>query len=304
MVDDSNKELPYQVTLNGDGLALDKSITLETAMLVMEVVMSGGKKAMHPINANNASPNNTQSKTGVTTQQTIAEFLRSCEAVRNPDIITAIAYYMRSNENLDTFNKDDIRSRFRTARIPLPANFSRDFNKTLNSAWISEDESGAGSYFLTQMGEDAFNDGFAGDYKRPSSGKQKSNSENKKKSSLTKATRSNPKLLKDLDLSGKDDALSLVEFYEQHPANSDLKRNVVFAHYISEFLKISPVTEDHVLTCYHHLGLALPVSMESSLKNSNATARGGYLMSSNPKDVQLSMQGHNLIRELRQANKN
>ena len=77
----------------------------------------------------------------------------------------------------------------------------------------------------------------------------------------------------------------------------------MFAHYLHEIRDIDPVTEDHILTCYHHLKLPLPENMESSLKNSNATSRGGYLMSSNPKDVRLSVPGRNLILELERKNK-
>lgn len=306
-IDDQAKG--YKVVLSGEGLALEKLVNLSTAMKIVELAMTGvasndaSKGSGRSIDSEER-PNPQGPRVG---GETIVEFIKNSEAKRNPDIITAIAYYMRYRENLENFKRDDIKARFRTARIPLPGNFSRDFNLTLDNAIITEDTDEKGSYYLTQTGEEAFNNGFSHDLQRNIKRRSKSSTESTKskpkdKNSPKKSTRSSAKVLRDLDLTGPGNTQSLDDFYAQYAVTSDIKRNVVFAHYCAEVLKITPVTEDHIMSCYHHLELKLPINMESSLKNSNATSRGGFLMSSNPQDVQLSVQGMNLIRQIKNSN--
>lgn len=126
---------------------------------------------------------------------------------------------------------------------------------------------------------------------------------NKVRKQTSSSTRGEAQILKDLDMNGGNGQQSLEAFFQDHSTKSDTEKNVVFTHYLSEIKGINPVTQDHLLTCYHTLEHNLPKSMVSSIKNSNATSRGGYLMSSNPSDVQLSVSGRNLILKLKKQAK-
>jgi hypothetical protein len=314
-MDESSKpqENLYKLSLLGEGVAIEKQVSLNQALQIVQIAMTGDNSKLGSVFSAGTvrSPKSRQSNSSVSGgRETVGEFIQRVEASRNPDVITAMAFFMRQQDGMDVFTKDDIKSRFRFARIPLPKNFSRDFNIAIEGAWIAEDQEDPNLFYITQTGENAVEAGFAMDIRgrtvrksRAPGSETKSKTRNGTKKNSVSKTRSNPTLLKDLDLGATDGNPSLEEFYDAHKVNADLKRNVVFAHYLHEIKGIDTVTESHILTCYHDLKLALPVSMESSLKNSNATSRGGYLMSSNPKDVKLSMQGRNLILELERKNK-
>lgn len=303
----------YELSLKGDGLGIEKKISHTQAMQIIQIAMAGtalSSGSFSTLPAAKQSEHKPFVNTSTNGRETVGEFIQRVEAKRNPDVITAIAHFMRYNDGMELFTKDDVKARFRVARIPAPQNFPRDFNLALEGTWIAEDQESSGMFYITQTGEKAVDAGFSKDIRgrtiqRPKASGSAASTADKvvNKKDKPAGSRSNPTLIKTLDLSGSKNEQSLDDFYEAHQANTDAKRNVVFAHYLREVKGIDPVTESHILTCYHYLHLTLPVSMESSLKNSNATSRGGYLMSSNPKDIKLSVQGLNLIRELENKNK-
>src|SRR5215813_9362071 len=77
----------------------------------------------------------------------------------NPQLLALFAYYREKSEGSSRFSRDDLRPYFAKARIPPPANFSRDFSEAVKKGWIHED--GDESY-LTSRGLEAVEAGFQG----------------------------------------------------------------------------------------------------------------------------------------------
>jgi hypothetical protein len=59
------------------------------------------------------------------------------------------------------FSRDDIRSRFITAREPAPGNFGRDFGSALKNGWIAEVHGKKNRYYVTAKGAQTINNSFS-----------------------------------------------------------------------------------------------------------------------------------------------
>ena len=59
------------------------------------------------------------------------------------------------------FSRDDIRSRFITAREPTPGNFPRDFAVALKNGWIAEVHGKKNRFYVTAKGAQAINNNFS-----------------------------------------------------------------------------------------------------------------------------------------------
>lgn len=75
-----------------------------------------------------------------------------------------------------------------------------------------------------------------------------------------------PQLVKELDLSNKDNKSSLKEFYARYTAKSYFEKNLVFCYYLQEEANVSPITVNHVFTCYRYIkGIKTPTALAQSL---------------------------------------
>jgi hypothetical protein len=109
-----------------------------------------------------------------------AELVHAKEPATNAQRIIVFAYYRERYENLNYFARDDLKAYFSKARLPIPANYERDFRDAIKQGWVYEngDES-----YLTSKGLEAVEAGFGGKAApRGRSAKTKSSKVQKKES--------------------------------------------------------------------------------------------------------------------------
>ena len=102
----------------------------------------------------------------------------------NSQRIVLFAYYRRHVEQIETFDRQALKSYFARARIAPPANYDRDFAKALSSGWIHED---GGNSYITTTGEQLVEAGFEGQRTYPmhvKRGKRSSTTKAKKRAAL------------------------------------------------------------------------------------------------------------------------
>ncbi|MEX0280545.1 MAG: hypothetical protein AB3N13_05060 [Arenibacterium sp.] len=92
----------------------------------------------------------------------LREFINTHEPKTNAQFILCIAEFMAKNENSERFSREVIKHRFPTAGEPIPKNFSRDFQTSIDKGWIGEDPSKRGEFYVTRTGERQLKDGFKG----------------------------------------------------------------------------------------------------------------------------------------------
>lgn len=93
-------------------------------------------------------------------QKSLVEYLNDKGPATNAQRIAVFAAYREEIEKIETFEKDDLEKYFAKAKLAPPGrNFNRDYNNSVTEGWIHDD--GASSY-LTQTGQKAVTEGFAG----------------------------------------------------------------------------------------------------------------------------------------------
>src|SRR5688572_5935638 len=79
-----------------------------------------------------------------------------------------------------------------------------------------------------------------------------------------------PKIDKDLDLSGGNGTPPLKDFIAKYDPKSNLERNIVFIAYLKDELKIEKVNINHIWTCYDDIGGTLPVNLKQSIYDTSS----------------------------------
>ena len=123
----------FSLRLSGDGINIEQQIEQRVALQVVQIVMGGGAPAVAPLSTG-AKPD-ARSSAGVSLS--LREHLDKIGASKKPEQIVTIAHYVCEIEGQADFSRDDIRSRFITAREPPPGNFGRDFAVALKNGWIA-----------------------------------------------------------------------------------------------------------------------------------------------------------------------
>jgi len=107
------------------------------------------------------SPTTSMSTSTATSRRPLspAELIQAKEPATNSQRIIVFAYYREKYENLNYFARDDLKAYFSKAKLPIPANYDRDFTDALKQGWLYEngDES-----YLTGKGLEAVEAGFGG----------------------------------------------------------------------------------------------------------------------------------------------
>lgn len=103
-----------------------------------------------------------------------------------------------------------------------------------------------------------------------------------------------PKVDKDLDLSGVNNISSLKDFYAQYSPKSNMEKNVVFIQYLKEQMEIEGVSLDHVWTCYYHMNMKYPGNPQQSLYDTSAK---GWVNVPSLEELSVSIHGKNWLRE-------
>jgi hypothetical protein len=146
----------FSLRLSGDGINIEQQIEQRVALQVVQVVMGGGAPAAAPCTG---AKSDAQSSDGVSLS--LREHLDKIGASKKPEQIAAIAHYVCEIEGQPDFSRDDIRSRFITAREPPPGNFGRDFAVALKNGWIAEVHGKKNRFYVTAKGAQAIKSNFS-----------------------------------------------------------------------------------------------------------------------------------------------
>lgn len=121
--------------------------------------------------------------------------------------------------------------------------------------------------------------------------KEDANDNNESTSKNRKSTGNSNKKLTDLDFYPAGQK-SLTDFIKGFKIKNDSERNLLFTHYLSNVLKISKITLDHLYTCYDEVDYKIPENMAKSL--SNTTVRGW--LKSDKSNITITTKGVNKIK--------
>jgi hypothetical protein len=143
-------EETYHLSLKGPGITINKNVDARIAAAIAHMTLGGL--------ADEESRNPSEPKIALNSERPLSlrEFLQRVASSGGIHVkIAAVGRFMRDYEKLDDFGREDIRSRFRSAGEPQPANFPRDFQKAIRAGWIAEDPQNKGRFYVTRTGDGA-----------------------------------------------------------------------------------------------------------------------------------------------------
>lgn len=100
-------------------------------------------------------------------------------------------------------------------------------------------------------------------------------------------------LVKELDLAAKGDKPSLKDFFARYKTSSNFERNLIFVYYLQNIVKVTPITSNHIFTCYRDVGTRVPGAFNQSLRDT--ASQKGWIDTSSLDDIKLTTQGINYI---------
>jgi hypothetical protein len=147
-------ETKYKLSLEGEGVTVEREVSADVAREIIAVVMSGIGRDRGPRAAPIAgSPR-------PTARVSVREFMDTARAKKNPQIVSAIGIYLTDHEGQERFTRGEVKQRFSDAGEPTPANISRDFALAKASGWIAENP--RNEFYVTDSGRRAVEAGFEG----------------------------------------------------------------------------------------------------------------------------------------------
>jgi hypothetical protein len=160
----------YSVQITGDGITIERHVSSEVARRLINIIMGAQEvdqaDADDTTKARDESTGHYPSQNAKGRRISLREFLDQYSAGNNPEKVVAIGEYIESVESKNDFTREDIKTRFRSAGEPAPANFPRDFANALKYGWVAEDIQASGRYYVTQSGRDAMLSGFPASAKK------------------------------------------------------------------------------------------------------------------------------------------
>lgn len=99
-------------------------------------------------------------------------------------------------------------------------------------------------------------------------------------------------LVTDIDFipKGKD---SLKDFIKKYTPSNSQTYNTLFVYYLRTILKLQNIGENHIYTCYKHIGVKFPNNLYQSLVDT--ARRKGWIDTSSIKDIKLTTSGENAV---------
>jgi hypothetical protein len=140
---------PYRLTLEGDGLKLERSLDRDEAHRVLAMVLGMQTASPLPAAAAGSGPPLLSAR----------EALDASQASSNPEKILAFAVHLERDEGKPHFTRLDIKRCFSSAREPPPHNLNRDFVTAVSYGWIHEEANGRA--YATTTGRSAIDSRFA-----------------------------------------------------------------------------------------------------------------------------------------------
>ena len=101
-----------------------------------------------------------------------------------------------------------------------------------------------------------------------------------------------PTMLKDLDLAPKGKT-SFKDFVAEKAPQSQHDQNVASVYYLTQKAGLSPITIDHVVTCYRVAGWKVPPALANSLRLT--ASKKGYIDTANSQNILLANHGINRV---------
>lgn len=109
-----------------------------------------------------------------------------------------------------------------------------------------------------------------------------------------KVAHSNPKMVNDLDLSGRDCETSLKDFYAQYKVKSNFEKNLIFLYYLKNVMNEVKVGIDHIFTCYRNInGIKIPGNLEQSIRDTRT--KKSWIDYKKIEDLSLIVHGINYV---------
>lgn len=162
----------YKLQLEGDGIAVTKNVTEETARRIMNLIMGAQSGFVSPTNAvRNAFVHGVSTISPSTAnEQRLAlpapaatsprEYLDETGAKTNPEKILALASHLVDSNGAETFSSEEVKTMFPRSREPIPGNYSRDFRWVESNGWIAESPQENGRFYITNTGRKAISGNF------------------------------------------------------------------------------------------------------------------------------------------------
>ena len=113
------------------------------------------------------------------------------------------------------------------------------------------------------------------------------------KKPATKRARVSFSIVKDLDLSSKSNSQSLRDFYASKNPTSAMEKNTVFVYFLQQIAKVSPITLDHIYSCYTDVNSKYPNALRQSV--ADTAFHRGWLDTSSFADIKLATPGENYV---------
>lgn len=147
----------YELSLKGNGVAIQREIPEQVAVNVIALIMGGRVAGGRVVDSRGPARSASISTTGTSP----GEFLTDTGVKRNPDKIVALAVYMTDELGKDSFSRDDVRRMFQEAGEPIPGNFTRDFTWAVRNRWIGAVIGSSNEYRVTNKGREAVQQKFS-----------------------------------------------------------------------------------------------------------------------------------------------
>lgn len=161
-MDDNNQTVKtpsYKLRLEGEGITLNRELTEEVALAVINVALGGAPTAA-PSPRTGGAGGAAATPARASSGETPGEFIESLSATTNGEKIVAFGAFLHDDRGQADFTREDIKAMFRAAHESPPANFPRDFRAALASNEIAE-EGSTERYFVTKTGRKALENKFA-----------------------------------------------------------------------------------------------------------------------------------------------
>jgi hypothetical protein len=100
-------------------------------------------------------------------------------------------------------------------------------------------------------------------------------------------------IVKDLNLAGQGDKPSLKGFFSKYTPSNNFERNLIFAYYLQNIAKVTPITSNHIFTCYRNTNVRIPGALIQILRDT--ASKRGWLDTSSLDNISLTTQGINHI---------
>lgn len=108
-------------------------------------------------------------------------------------------------------------------------------------------------------------------------------------------------IVKDLDLSAKEDKVALKSFYSSKSPKTVMERHAVFVYYLQKIAKIRNIDENHIYTCYKNVNEKVPGALRQSLYNTSSAK--GWIDAKSAAGISITTQGENFVEFELQAHK-